>query len=81
MVREKGVKPEDVLIFQGKLAVERKQKLKKEAEKLKMSDYTFKPKVNKKSAQIVKIKTLIDDFDEMENVRDEGCSTNKKNKK
>jgi|688.fasta_scaffold330122_2 hypothetical protein len=39
-----------------------------------MSDYTFKPKVNKKSEEICKIKTLIDEFDEMENVRDDGSS-------
>ena len=39
-----------------------------------MSDYTFKPKVNKKSEEIVKVKTMIDEVEEMENVRDDGSS-------
>lgn len=39
-----------------------------------MSDYTFKPKVNKKSEEIVKVKTMINMVDEMENVRDDGSS-------
>lgn len=52
--RQKGVKPEDFLLFQGRLAEEKKQKLKKDIEKQEMESASFKPKILKKSEQIVR---------------------------
>jgi hypothetical protein len=45
---------EDFLLFQGRLASERLERLKKEIEQQEMEDATFKPKVLKKSQQIVR---------------------------
>ena len=51
--REKGIKTEDFLLFQGRLANERNMRLKKELEAQEMEDVSFKPKILKKSEQIV----------------------------
>ena len=45
---------EDFLLFQGRLASERLEKLKKEVKEQEMEEATFKPKVLKKSQQIVR---------------------------
>ena len=51
--REKGIKTEDFLLFQGRLANERKERLKKDLEKQEMEDVSFKPVILKKSEQLV----------------------------
>ena len=45
---------EDFLLFQGRLASERLEKLKKEVKEQEMEEATFKPKVLKKSQKIVR---------------------------
>ena len=49
-LREKGIKTEDFLLFQGRLANERKERLKAELERQEMSEVSFKPSILKKSA-------------------------------
>jgi len=48
-MREKGIKPEEFLLFQGRLANERKERLKKDIEKQEMEGVSFKPQILKKS--------------------------------
>ena len=49
MVRDKRIKTEDFLMFQGRLADEKKQRLKKDLERQEMEDVSFKPSIDKKS--------------------------------
>ena len=51
--REKGIKTEDFLLFQGRLADERRRKLKQEIEDQEMETAPFKPSILRKSNQLV----------------------------
>ena len=51
--REKGIKTEDFLLFQGRLANEKKERLKKDIQQQESVELSFKPNILKKSEQIV----------------------------
>ncbi len=51
--RDKTIKTEDFLLFQGRLANEKKKKLKMDIERQEMEDVSFKPTILKKSEEIV----------------------------
>lgn len=51
--RDPRIKTEDFLLFQGRLAHEKKEKLKRDLEKQEMEHVSFKPSILKKSEQIV----------------------------
>ena len=48
-----GVRPEDFLLFQGQLASEKKAKLKRDVERQRAEEETFKPFINQRSKWIV----------------------------
>ena len=52
-LRQKGIKTEDFLLFQGRLTNEKRQRLKKDLERQEMEEASFQPKILKKSAQII----------------------------
>ena len=51
--RDRRIKTEDFLLYQGRLADEKKEKLKRELERQEMSDVSFKPNILKKSERMV----------------------------
>jgi len=56
ITRDKTIKTEDFLLFQGRLANEKKKKLRMDIERQEMKDVSFKPVILKKSEEIVKRK-------------------------
>ena len=51
--RQRELRPEEMLMFQGQLAEERKKKLKKEVGQKEMEGVTFHPAILKKSEEII----------------------------
>ena len=51
--RDRRIKTEDFLLYQGRLADEKKEKLKQELERQEMQDVSFKPSILKKSERMV----------------------------
>ena len=51
--RQRELRPEEMLMFQGQLAEERKKKLKKEIGQKEMEGVTFHPAILKKSEEII----------------------------
>jgi len=69
ITRDKTIKTEDFLLFQGRLANEKKKKLKMDIERQEMKDVSFKPVILKKSEEIVKRKNGLQ-VNHSENVSD-----------